>query len=193
MTGPEATRRTVSEPGATRAAVRRAVLAVALLAVAAAGCASYQIGNRSLYPAHIRTVYVPTFESNSFRRNLGERLTEAVVKEIELKTPYKVVATPDADSVLTGLIASEGKRVVAENRYDDPRQTEVRMQVLVNWIDRQGTAIRPDGAVALPPPALSVTGTSDVTAEVGQSVATSQQEAINRVAEQIVAMMETPW
>ena len=179
-------------PGATRAAVH-VVVAAAILAVTAAGCSTYQIGNRSLYPAHIRTVYVPTFESNSFRRNLGERLTEAVVKEMELKTPYKVVATPDADSVLTGLIVSEGKRVVAENRYDDPRQLEVRMQVMVNWIDRQGTAIRPDGAVALPPPALSVTGTADVTPEVGQSLATSQQEAINRVAEQIVAMMETPW
>jgi hypothetical protein len=193
MTNSEATRRTVSESSATRDAVRRAVVAVVVLAVATSGCASYQIGNRSLYPAHIRTVYVPTFESNSFRRNLGERLTEAVIKEIELKTPYKVVATPDADSVLTGLIVNEGKRVVVENRYDDPRQIEVRMQVMVNWIDRQGTAIRPDGAVPLPPPALSVTGTSDVTPEVGQSLATSQQEAINRVAEQIVAMMETPW
>jgi hypothetical protein len=193
MMDPRTTRRTVVEPDATRAAVRRAVVAAAILVVTAAGCSTYQIGNRSLYPAHIRTVYVPTFESNSFRRNLGERLTEAVVKEIELKTPYKVVATPDADSVLTGLIASEGKRVVAENRYDDPRQVEVRMQVMVNWIDRQGTAIRPDGAVPLPPSALSVTGTADVTAEVGQSVATSQQDAINRVAEQIVAMMEAPW
>jgi hypothetical protein len=193
MMDPRTTRRTVVEPDATRAAVRRAVVAAAILVATAAGCSTYQIGNRSLYPAHIRTVYVPTFESNSFRRNLGERLTEAVVKEIELKTPYKVVATPDADSVLTGLIASEGKRVVAENRYDDPRQVEVRMQVMVNWIDRQGTAIRPDGAVPLPPSALSVTGTADVTAEVGQSVATSQQDAINRVAEQIVSMMETPW
>ena len=103
-----------------------------------AGCAGYQIGNQSLYPTDIQTVYVPMFESNSFRRNLGERLTEAVIKEIELKTPYKVVATPDADSVLTGRSSSETKRVVAENRYDDPRQIEVSMQVQVSWIDRQG-------------------------------------------------------
>ena len=47
------------------------------------GCAGYQIGNQSLYPPEIHTVYVPMFQSNSFRRNLGERLTEAVVKEIE--------------------------------------------------------------------------------------------------------------
>ena len=83
--------------------------------------------------------------------------------------------------------------MVVENRYDDPRQVEVRMQVRVNWIDRQGIAVRPDGAVELPPEALSVTGASDMMAEAGQSVATAQQEAIHRVAEQIVAMMETPW
>lgn len=166
---------------------------IALATVALTGCIGYQIGNQTLYPAHIRTVYVPTFDSASFRRNLGERLTEAVVKEIELKTPYKVVATPNADSVLTGSIVAEAKRVVAENRYDDPRQVEIRMQVQVNWIDRQGAALCPGGAVPLPPAALDVAGAADMTPEMGHSVATTQQEAIQRLAEQIVAMMETPW
>src|SRR4030042_6722660 len=84
------------------------------------GCAGYQIGNQTLYPGHIRTVYVPMFESTSFRRNLGERLTEAVMKEIELKTPYKVVGTPDADSVLTGRIVDGGKHLVGESRSGEP-------------------------------------------------------------------------
>ena len=39
----------------------------------------------------VSTVYVPMIESGSYRRDLGERLTEAVAKQIELKTPYKVV------------------------------------------------------------------------------------------------------
>ncbi len=47
------------------------------------GCAAYHIGNSSLFPPDIHTVYVPMFESDSFRRDLGERLTEAVCKEIE--------------------------------------------------------------------------------------------------------------
>src|SRR5262245_56211147 len=50
------------------------------------GCAGYQVGQRSRYRPDIRTVYVPVVQSNSFRRYLGERLTEAIVKEIELKT-----------------------------------------------------------------------------------------------------------
>src|SRR5262245_35350210 len=61
------------------------------------GCAGYQIGNRALYRPDLRTVHVPVIQSDSYRRYLGERLTEAIVKEIELRTPYKVVGPDAAD------------------------------------------------------------------------------------------------
>ena len=38
-----------------------------------------------------------------------------------------------------------------------------------------------------------VTGTGNMVPEVGQSVATAQQEAICRIAQQIVGLMEKPW
>ena len=96
------------------------VVAVALLA----GCAGYQVGTSSLYSSHVRTVYVPMFQSASYRRNLGERLTEAVMKEIEAKTPYKVVGTPNADSTLTGRITNETKRTVVQNWYAEFKDRE---------------------------------------------------------------------
>ncbi len=79
-------------------------LVILLLSLANAGCAGYRFGAATLYPPDIHTVYVPVFESDSFRRGLGERLTEAVVKAIEARTPYKVVGSAEADSVLTGKI-----------------------------------------------------------------------------------------
>ena len=166
---------------------------VLLAAVSLAGCAGYRIGAQSLYPAHIRTVYVPVFESGSFRRNLGERLTEAVQKEIELKTPYKVTGNSSADSVLSGRIIGEGKRVVVESRTGEPREVQVSMQVEVSWIDRQGNAVRHARPIPLPTELTQVGGSSDLVPEVGQSVATAQQQAIHRLAEQIVALMEMPW
>ena len=157
-----------------------------------AGCATYQIGNRSLYPQDVHTVYVPIFDSDSFRRNLGERLTEAVMKEIENKTPYKVVSTSNADSILSGRIVGETKRVVAENRYDDPRQLDVNLRIEVSWIDRSG-GILYDGCVTLPPELTTVSASATFLPEYGQSVATAHQQAIQRVSEQIVGMMEAPW
>ncbi len=157
------------------------------------GCAGYRIGNGTLYAPDIRTVYVPMFESESFRRNLGEWLTEAVVKEIELKTPYKVVSTRAADSILSGRILGETKRVIVRDPYDEPRQFETNFQVEVTWVDRQGQLLRESTAIPLPPAVAEIGQAAASVPEVGQSVATAQQQAIARLAEQIVALMETPW
>ena len=113
-----------------------------LLPLLFCGCAAYQIGNQSLYPLEIHTVSVPVFQSNSFRRNLGERLTEAVVKEIEKRTPYKVVNDPGADSVLTGRILSETKGVLVPDLTGDAREIEADMHVQVSWVDRKGRLLR---------------------------------------------------
>jgi len=166
---------------------------LAAATIAISGCSGYQIGYRSLYPADVRTVYVPVFESNSFRRNLGERLTEAVVKEIELKTPYKVVGDPNADSVLTGKIANDTKRALVIAPTDELREIEVNLMVTVRWIDRRGDVLRPAQSIPLPSSLADVSQAASLVPEVGQSVATAQQQAIDRMAEQIVALMESPW
>jgi hypothetical protein len=159
-----------------------------------AGCAGYQIGNQSLYRDSIRTVYVPVFESDSLRRNLGERLTEAVVKEIETKTPFKVLSDPvQADSILTGRLISERKSVLAENRDDEPRDVETNLIVVVNWVDRQGFAMGQSSTFSLAQQGFSVAQSADYVPEAGQSISTAQQEAIQRIAKQIVSQMEAPW
>jgi hypothetical protein len=157
------------------------------------GCAGYQLGNRSLYPCDIRTVYVPMFESVSFRRNLGEWLTEAVMKEIERRTDYKVVNDPNADSTLYGRLVGEGKRIIVRSKNGDPREVQVNMQVQVSWIDRRGNPLRNIEPIPLPQELVDVGATGDLVPEVGQSIATAQQQAIVRLAQQIVDLMEAPW
>jgi hypothetical protein len=172
---------------------RRRWLALLVLWLSACGCASYHIGNQSLYPCEIHTVYVPMVESNSFRRDLGERLTEAIVKEIERKSPYKVVNSDHADSVLTVRVVSEGKRVLVPSLTGDAREIQASIRMQVSWVDRQGRQLRDNKIVPLPNEITDVTGTANLVPEVGHSVATAQQEAICRVAEQIVGLMEKPW
>jgi len=157
------------------------------------GCAGYQIGQRSLYRPDIRTIHIPVVQSESFRRNLGERLTEAIVKEVELKTGYKVVDAGSADSVLTVRLASEGKKVLAENRFDEPRDIEADFFVQVSWVDRRGDLIMSHDDVPAAPLLLNIGQTANFVPEGGQSLATAQQEAIQRLAEQIVGQMELAW
>jgi hypothetical protein len=187
---------TASDEVVARSAFRRIfnrLFPILLVLGLLGGCAGYQIGNQSLYPMEIHTVYVPMFESVSFRRNLGERLTEAVCKEIELKTPYKVVSESTADSILSGRIVQEGKEVLIGSRVGDPRELQVNMRVMVGWTDRQGRMLRESPGVPLPSELIDVQGTGNVVPEVGQSIASAQQQAIQRVAEQIVSLMEKPW
>src|ERR1043165_5926281 len=111
-----------------------ALLCVGVLAITqATGCIGYHVGTASLYAPDVATVYVPMIESDSYRRDLGERLTEAVVKEIELKTPYKVVSTPNADSVLSARLQVDVRRRIIENGFSDPRVSENELRAEVNW------------------------------------------------------------
>jgi hypothetical protein len=157
------------------------------------GCAGYQLGTRSLYAPDIATVYVPTFESDSFRQGLGEWLTEAVIKQIELKTPYKVVGDAGADSVLTGRIIADRKRVLVEDAFDQAREVQANFTVQVNWIDRHGAMIRQPATISLPPGLVHFSQTASLVPEAGQSITTAHQESIARLADQIVSTMEAPW
>ena len=158
-----------------------------------AGCAGYQVGNGSLFRADIRTVSVPMFESDSFRRGLGEQLTEAVIKEIENNTPYKVVQSPDADSVLIGRLVSQQKRVVSKDDDNQPRDTRTELTVQVSWHDRSGGQIMQNATLPIAPLSLTVAQARNVIPEGGQSIATAHLDAIGRVARQIVWQMETRW
>jgi len=179
-------------PSSVRRPLAFGVQLSALLICLLCGCAGYRVGADSLFPPNVRTVYVPMFESNSFRRNFGERLTEAVVKEIEAKSTMKVVGSPEADSVLTGRILSETKRIAVESPSDGPRQVEVALVVQVTWADRRGD-LMVDEQIPLPPELADVTQSAMLVPEVGQSLVTAQQQAIQRMAEQIVGLMEVAW
>jgi hypothetical protein len=164
-----------------------------LCAVTLTGCIGYHAGTNSLYAADVATVYVPMIESDSYRRDLGERLTEAVAKEIELKTPYKVVNTPDADSILSVRLMTDARRRIIQNAFSDPRVSETELRAEVNWINRRRQPYVPAQMIPIPTELLAISQTSNLIPEAGQSVATSQQQAIQRLAQQIVGTMEAPW
>ena len=54
-----------------------------------------------------------------------------MVKEIEAKTPYKVVGREKADTILEVRLVDERKWVIAEDAYDQARDvsTELRAQI----------------------------------------------------------------
>lgn len=158
------------------------------------GCSGYQVGTNSLYHTDIKTVYVPIFQSDSFRQSMGERLTEAVVKRIEQRTPYKVVHRANgADSVLSGRLTNESQSVTLVDDYAGTRQKKIDLTVYVQWKDRRGNSLRTMNPIAWNDSPVDITTSSDMVAEMGHSYATASQDAIDKMADQIVDMMQKPW
>lgn len=168
-------------------------LVVVLCLLICGGCARYKIGPQSLYRCDVKTVYVPIFESDSYRRQLGERLTEAVIKEIQNRTHFILVGPAEAETVLRGRITNESKRVIANSPTDEPRVNELQFRVELTWVDRTSGKTHELGDVPFPTGIATAERNALVVPEAGQSIATGQQEVINKLAQQIVSQMEKPW
>jgi hypothetical protein len=137
----------------------------------------------------VRTVYVPVFQSTVFQRDLNLKLTEAVQKEIERRTPFKVVGSPDeADTTLSGQIFFADKNVVLEDPNNLPRQLTANLNVYVRWVDnRSGSVRQTDNLTA-------VFESVNFYPELGETAqATGYQKVIDKLAQDIVNMMEVPW
>lgn len=170
-----------------------ALLTLALL-VFAGGCnclSGYHIGTTGLYNDSIETVYVPMVEANTYRHDFGERLTEAIVKKISEQTPYRIVGPKDPDSTLTVTLLGERQSVSVLDRYDNTRQKNIDMTARVVWRNNR-TGTSPTEALA-PGANTTILAQSFLVPEMGQSTETAQQEAIEKLAEQIVGLMETSW
>jgi hypothetical protein len=157
------------------------------------GCASYQIGTKALYRNNVRTIHVPIIKSDSFRPELGVQLTEAVQKEIERRTSYKLANAETADSTLTCRLTTDTKRVVSEATTDEPRLLQSIITVELSWLDRSRqplieTRFLPPGEVT-----FYFAERVDFVPEAGQSISTANQRAIERLANHIVDQMEMRW
>lgn len=162
------------------------MVALVSVLIGSGGCAGYHLGNQFLYNSSIRSVSVIMFESDSDRRFLGQRLTEAVVKEVELSTPLTITDPQIADSFIRGRLIRDVKRVAGENVNDEPRTLQVAWVVEVDWVDRAGVPL-------LQRRSIRIRRDADFVPEGGQSISTAQQRIIEQVARDVVSQMQSPW
>ncbi len=161
-----------------------------------AGCLGlgYQVGTKSLFGQDVKTVYVPVFASDDdSRRDLAERLTEAVCKRIEARSSYKVIGRPSADSTLEGKIVSRNQYASLLDSWSDPRQKTGMMSVEVKWKDRRNRDLTHSETIPWNDGSGKISASGLMVAELGHSELTMEQAIIDRIADKIVGMMEVPW
>ena len=88
------------------------------------------------YDCGIHTVYVPIFQNVTYTRGLEFQLTQAVIREIEAKTPFKVTdCRANADTELIGKIVSTSKGVITLNQLGEVREVDSGMSIELVWRD----------------------------------------------------------
>lgn len=176
--------------GARYNRVRRATAVWVCVCVSMLSGCAYHFGNG--FDKKITSICIPVFESDVRRRGLEEQLTEAVQKQVQMRTPYRLTSEGEADTLLTGKIVSVRKNVLGENQYDDPRELQLSLAVDVTWRDLRTERVIAEQRYLLPNDAANFTAQAEFAPEVGQSLATATSQAMDRMARDIVNMMETP-
>lgn len=170
-----------------------AQFALLLLLMLPSGCASYQFGSRSLFRDDLRTVHVPVARNETFRHDLGPRLTEAVIRQIEQRTPYKVTDDPNADSTLVIRVTNQGKTVLTRAATNEPRALDAITSAVISWTDRSGTPILQNQLTLETSLATELLQGTRFVPEAGQSIQTALQATIDDLADRIVSQMEYRW
>ncbi len=162
------------------------VVAAGWLVTMGTGC-GYSVGQRDLFRTNIKTVHVPIFQNKDFRRGLEFQLTEALVKAVELHTPYKTESDKRrADTVLEGEIIEIRQGTLGlDFKTHLPRETQYTVVASFRWKDRR------TGKILVQKPLI--TQSVDYIRPVGENEFQASEEALNDLAERIVENMEKPW
>lgn len=160
----------------------RAICSIALIACLT-GCG---YSTRRPFPDGIRTVHVEMAQSQEFRRDLEFDLTEALVKRIEMDTPYRMADARDADTVLSCEILEIRTRGIAD-AFDTRRPREIASSVFVRlkWKDQR------TGEILLEHRRFGFT--TSYLPSAGETFGTGTVRAMDGLAEQIVEAMESSW
>jgi hypothetical protein len=172
--------------------IRAAIWAlVAGLGLAAAGCASDPTEGYSSAPVfstNIRTVAVPIFENETFQPGIEFELTDALIKEIEARTPYKVTAQPRADTILIGRITT-----VKLDQLSKSRLTGLGEEVITSvTIDFEWKDWRTD-APLVARRSFSGHGLAVPSAPTRERLELGRMAAVQQLARDIVDEMRAAW
>lgn len=166
----------------------QAMLPVVLLSAVLLGGCGYKAGG--LYPEDVTTIDVPiwTVSKNVYRRNLEDRLTEAIKKQITLDTPYQIAGKGTADTRLTGTIERVEQRVLSTNPDNGlPWEKEVTFTVSFRWTDLRSGKERVNESN------FKCSSTYIPQQPYSEDFFQGSEGAINEIARRIVERLQSDW
>ncbi len=142
----------------------------------------------SSHATNISTVHVPMFKNPTFHRGLEVELTDAIIKEIQQSTPWKVTSDAVAETSLGGTITDVSMRRLSANR-DSGLAQELAVSITVDfdWIDAR------TGKTLASRRSFSASETFVPSHPVGERLEVGEHAAIQQLARDIVAELRSGW
>lgn len=158
---------------------------LALLSFCIISTVSCGYSSKSLLRSNVRSIYVPIFDNNTFRRGYEFDLTKAVRDQILLRTRLNMVDKDEADSILIGKITGVDENVLIEDRKDNIVESRVSVTIDIRWVDRRtGRTIVERRNIKRPTEFIVLRN---------ETLTSSSNEAFVKVAQSIVDAMEEDW
>jgi len=160
-------------------------LACLLLTIGALLSTGCGYSTTELYPTQYQTVSIPNFDNNSNERNIEFALREALIKEVENRTPYKVVSgTGPADTQLIGTVVRVDRVLLSRDATAGlPQEIEVTITIDFEWRDlRSGEVVRGYNS-------LAAQGQFIPNRTIGEFADDGIRLAVERLAQDIVSRM----
>jgi hypothetical protein len=116
-----------------------AIVMVAIIAIANAGCGYHVAGRASRLPSDWSSIAIPAFKNDTTRYRLEQRLTEAVIREFIERTKYRVIQNVEsADGVLHGEVLSiETSPVIFNSTTGEVETMIVTVHTKVSLVDNR--------------------------------------------------------
>lgn len=174
----------------TRRVVAAMTTAGALLALIP-GCASDPTKGYAFTSSQdetIRTVAVPVFKNPTYTEGIEVDLTDAIIKEIQRATPWRVVPEGTANSTLSGTLSDSRLR-----RISIARGSGLAQEMLVELtVDFEFKDVR-TGKVLVSRKNFTASDTFVPTRPAGERLELGQHGAVQKLARDIVAELRSDW
>lgn len=124
--------------------IRRGAAVALAVSLAAAGCGYRTAGHTVNLPQNVHTIAIPGFVSQSQTFRIEQLITEAVVREFNTRTQFRVIheARADADAVLKGTVLSASATPLAyDSKTGRAASVLVTVSMQVTLTDRQGKVL----------------------------------------------------
>lgn len=155
------------------------------------GCASdptqgYAAG--TVFRSDVSSVAVPIFTNDTFHRDVEFLLTDAVIKEIERRTPYKVAPEIRADTILTGEIRQVVLQPLSKSHFTGlTEELIVRVVIDFQWTDLRTNARLVERR------SFEGSGLAVPSAPTGEALEIGEFAVVQLLARDIVDEMQAEW